>query len=575
MNLQLTHPALHRLVRQRGLAKLQRMKTQLFAPRRLMLTLLAVVLSLVWLSQVLLSVFMREPADPVMLAKRISFGMMGFTLWQILKVIFRKPVEPFEWTPCERQMLISAPIERSDLVGYRLLTICYSVILKAACFVLVMLPDMKLIVAGFIGMCTGLAFCEFLKTIVELLIHGCGKRERLVVRVVGGLCVGAALTYSIVSVALQPNAAEMLASPAAWKFLLAAVLALGELTQHGLGTIIAWPFELFSSIMLSGAVDGQLLLNVLMGFALAGGTLMVLRLVDSWTLERRQKHECKSLEALAKQKRLPQSAAISGARRVTVPNRFYGVGPIAWRQFVGAWHYRSSIFFSFLVPVILCCIPMFAGQKPDGLPFFLVASVAFYSYLLLPAALMLDFRRDVDRLAVLKALPVKPLNIVLGQLMAPVVLCSVFQGIVFAIGAMTGQATPMWFVCCWLSFIPINLLIMAFENLIFMLHPYRKNKEGLDVFLRTILTFTGKGLTWGTGVALIVFWALLSKSIATALLPETMSAPMVHGAIFFGGAMVFVFACAAILINRANEIVRAVRSGHRLRYLKLTKVIKE
>ena len=548
MKLQLTHPALHRLVRQRGIAKLQRMKTQLFAPRRLMLTLLAFGLSLVWLSQVLVSVFMRQPADPIMLAKRISLGMMGFTLWQILKVIFRKPVEPFEWTPCERQMLISAPIKRSDLVGYRLLTICYSVILKAACFVLVMLPDMKLIAAGFIGMCTGLAFCEFLKTIVELLIYGGGKRERFIVRLVAALAVGAALTYSIVSVALQPNASEMLASPAAWKFLLAAAVALGELTQHGLGTIIAWPFELFSSIMLSVSIDGRMLIKVLMGFLLAGGALIVLRLTDSWTFERRQKQEYESLGTLATRKQLPQSATISVGRRVTVPQRVYGIGPIAWRQFVGAWHYRSSIFFSFLVPVILCCIPMFAGQKPDGMPLFLVASVAFYSYLLLPAALMLDFRRDVDRLAVLKALPIKPLNIVLGQLMAPVVLCSVFQGIVFVIAAITDQATPMWFVCCWLSFIPINLLIMAFENLIFMLHPYRKNKEGLDVFLRTILTFTGKGLTWGAGIALIVFWAIASKSITGALLPETMSAQLVQGAVFFGGAMAFIFACAAILL---------------------------
>ena len=554
MNLQLTHPALHRLVRQRGVAKLQRMKTQLFAPRRLLLTLLALGLSLVWLSQVLVSVFLRHPADPVMLAKRISFGLMGFTLWQILKVIFRKPVEPFEWTPCERQMLISAPIKRSDLVGYRLLTISYSVILKAACFVLVMLPDMKLVAAGFIGMFTGLAFCEFLKTIVELLIYGCSKVERLVVRVIGALVVGGALTYSIVSVAMQPDAAEMLASPAAWKFLLAAAVALGDLTQHGVGTIIAWPFELFSSIILSASVDGRLLLNILMGIALAGGTLIASRLVDAWTLQRRQKHEFQSLGAVAKHKQSQQSTVISGKRRVTVPQRFYGVGPIAWRQFVGAWHYRSSIVFSFLIPIVLCCIPMFAGQKPEGMPFFLVASVAFYSYLLLPAALMLDFRRDVDRLAVLKALPIKPLNIVLGQLMAPVVLCSVFQGIVFAIGAMTGQATPMWFVFCWLSFIPINLLIMAFENLVFMLHPYRKNKEGLDVFLRTILTFTGKGLTWGAGVALIVSWAFVSKLIANELMTETISGPIIHGTLFFGGAMIFVFACAAILLTGLTRL---------------------
>ena len=129
MNYRITHPALHRLLWQRAAAKMKGIGARLFAPRRWFVTLIAFVLACVWLSQIIVSVFLRQPADPVMLAERIALGMMGFTFWQVAKVIFRKPVEPFEWTPCEKQMLQSAPIQRQELVSYRLLTTGYSVLL--------------------------------------------------------------------------------------------------------------------------------------------------------------------------------------------------------------------------------------------------------------------------------------------------------------------------------------------------------------------------------------------------------------------------------------------------------------
>ena len=180
---------------------------------------------------------------------------------------------------------------------------------------------------------------------------------------------------------------------------------------------------------------------------------------------------------------------------------------------------------------------------------FLVASVAFYSYLLLPAALMLDFRRDVDRLAVLKTLPISSTNIVLGQLVVPVTMCSVFQAIVFSISAFAGVESAGWFLTCWLAFIPMNLLIMSFENLIFMLHPYRRNKEGVDVFLRTILTFAGKGLTWGAGAALVLLWALACRYLAeNVVVVGGVSPATVAMVLLLGG-------CTALVMSVSTAII--------------------
>jgi len=330
---------------------------------------------------------------------------------------------------------------------------------------------------------------------------------------------------------------------------LAIAYAAGELTRSGIGAVFAGPFRFFTEVILTKSLDTTFVTNLLLATGVSVGTFWAALNTDRWMIGSRRKQEQRDLERAKLVSSTTTKVASSKTRRVAVPRRLGGVGSIAWRQFLGAWHYRSSIFFSFLLPVILCCIPLFAKQHHSGSALFLVASVAFYSYLLLPAALMLDFRRDVDRLAVLKALPISTTNIVLGQLVAPVALCSVFQAVVFVIGAIAGVASPGWFLMCWLAFIPMNLLIMSFENLIFMLHPYRRNKEGVDVFLRTILTFTGKGLTWGAGAALVFLWALLSRYLATnvfvldAISPATVSTTMLLGG------------CTALVLSASTAII--------------------
>jgi len=549
MNFRITHPALHRLLWQRAAAKMKGIGARLFAPRRWFVTLIAFCLACVWLSQIIVSVFLRQPADPGLLAERIALGMMGFTFWQVAKVIFRKPVEPFEWTPCEVQVLQSAPIDRRELVGYRLLTTGYSVLLKAACFVLVMIPDLTYLLVGFVGCVLGLGFCEFAKTVIEVVLHGTGKRGRLISRIVAGTGIASLIVICTAKAASHPDAAQMLASPAAWKFLLAIAYAAGELTRSGIGALVAAPFRFFTEVMLTKSLDMTLVTNTLIASVMSVGTFWAALNADRWMVGNRQRQEQQDL----KRARLASSAttkeSTSKTRRVAVPRHLGGIGSIAWRQFLGAWHYRSSIFFSFLLPVILCCIPLFANQRHGGSALFLVASVAFYSYLLLPAALMLDFRRDVDRLSVLKTLPISSMNIVLGQLVVPVTMCSVFQAIVFLISAVAGVASAQWLLMCWLAFIPMNLLIMSFENLIFMLHPYRRNKEGVDVFLRTILTFTGKGLTWGAGAALVLLWALACRYLAdNVVVLSGVSPSTVATTLLLGG-------CTALVMSVSTAII--------------------
>lgn len=76
----------------------------------MLLSLLAILLAVVWLGQVVAGLLFREPADPQKLAVWIPLGLLAYTLWHLLKTACRQPIEPFEWTPAERELLGGAPL---------------------------------------------------------------------------------------------------------------------------------------------------------------------------------------------------------------------------------------------------------------------------------------------------------------------------------------------------------------------------------------------------------------------------------------------------------------------------------
>ena len=69
-----------------------------------------------------------------------------------------------------------------------------------------------------------------------------------------------------------------------------------------------------------------------------------------------------------------------------------------------------------------------------------------------------------------------------------------------------------------LALIPLNVLVFGLDNLIFLLYPYRMQQEGLEIFLRTMLTFTAKGLLFAVGLGVLSAWgsaaALLTRGIS-------------------------------------------------------------
>jgi hypothetical protein len=146
------------------------------------------------------------------------------------------------------------------------------------------------------------------------------------------------------------------------------------------------------------------------------------------------------------------------------------------------------------------------------------ATLAFYTFLLLPTAVRFDFRRDLDRMALLKGLPITPGAAVIGQTIAPVLIATLFQALVLAFAVAVRSLPPHYLLGTMLVMLPMNALVFSLENFIFLLYPYRVQQEGLEIFVRTLLTFTGKGLLFALGLGAMSVWgfgaAVLTREVA-------------------------------------------------------------
>ncbi|MGH7170392.1 MAG: hypothetical protein ACRELG_08965, partial [Gemmataceae bacterium] len=87
-----------------------------------------------------------------------------------------------------------------------------------------------------------------------------------------------------------------------------------------------------------------------------------------------------------------------------------------------------------------------------------------------------DFRGDIDRLALLKTLPLPPWRLAIGQLLAPVLLMTALQCVGLAVVAWTSPPSDWLLLACLAcaAYVPpVNFLLFAMDNLLFLLFPTR------------------------------------------------------------------------------------------------------
>lgn len=510
-------------------------------------TLLALGLALLWMGNAAASLMFREPYPPQEFRMWVGLSLALYALWHVLKVAWMRPKEDVAWQPAERGVLFSAPFTRRELLTYRLSGVLVTTLFKSLLVALLLLPDLPNIPAGFLGLLLGFGFLELLRMTLEITAFGMRARSYLLFRVaVFGLTGFAAVVALVTAIELFPHSAVSETN--------SMVHLLGHLLQTATRLRDSWigrawvgPFRIFAEVIVASDVLSLKFLAALPSAVfLIGAMIWLVFRLDGRYCKQRLEAEQASYCAIRQSGDAARGETPEPGRRLPRPElrlakivRMCGAGPVFWRQWLGAMKHKGGLVIAFSLPAFLSLLPLLMNLQARGIFYNVVAALVFYTFLLLPAALKFDFRRDYDRLSTLKSLPLRPVAVVCGQLATPVLLATLFQLFVLCVALMIRPLPLQYLAGAMLLLFPVNVAIFSVENLIFLMAPHRQNQEGIEVFIRTILVFTAKALLFVVGLSAFLAWGRLGPQLYEAL-----GSPGSYAVAFLGGFLLC-FGCAA------------------------------
>ncbi|HUG20135.1 MAG TPA: hypothetical protein VMM56_14215, partial [Planctomycetaceae bacterium] len=93
------HPSLRTLIGLRMRARLRRMMQTAFSPRRMGLTIVTILLTLVWFGSAWINAVMREPYAPEKFQSGITLVLTAYFLWHVVRFSWKRPEQEMELTP--------------------------------------------------------------------------------------------------------------------------------------------------------------------------------------------------------------------------------------------------------------------------------------------------------------------------------------------------------------------------------------------------------------------------------------------------------------------------------------------
>jgi hypothetical protein len=547
------HPATLQLLRLQSRGRRRRMWRRFCQPRRLVLSAIACILAVAWLGNVAMTIWLRERASPETLRALLSVGLAFYVGWHFAKAAFFRPEVPFDWTASERELLAAMPLRSRDLVAYQLASVTMTTFLKSALFTILLWPDLRCVPLGLVGVLLAMMMLETLRMAVEIATWGMGRSTFLAYRVlVVTALVAIGLTVTADFVRSDPFADQTGAGVGPFRYLLHILLHLNTTVfSHA-----SLPFQPFIDLILAEAITpteiGMAAVALGMVTALAAAVVHLYAATTRRVAHRERRDyraEGAARDLLADRTRNDARRTLRAASQESLRSipHFWGAGALAWRQLIGVRRHGGTVLTAMIAPAVLACCPCFAIADPYLAFLSTTGALAFYTILLLPAALRFDFRRDLERLATLKSLPITPAAAAIGQTLAPVLIATLFQCGVLGFALSVRSLPGHYLFATMLVMIPLNVLVFGLDNLIYLLYPHRMQQEGLEIFLRTMLTFTGKGLLFALGLAVMSGWGLAAAVLTRGIAHWTGIAINAY-AVFTGGMIAGPSLLAALVL---------------------------
>jgi hypothetical protein len=453
------------------------------------------------------------PPNPYYVRDFLPFGLLGMC---VLNVVFSKSGEGIAFRPAEVEFLFPAPFRRRELLLHRIVGNSLVLLPTGLIFSMFMYPYVSFWLAGFAGTYLALQFVTLFQIVVGLFAGS--VRERVFSRARLGIAV---LIVLGLAASLVMTFRAPVSGGGSWMVRLRDVWPV---------KVLLFPFDIFGKTV-TAAGPGEL---AVWGGAACGLNLLLVGLVFWLDMDYREaalKTSQRIYQRIQSARRgrvywLSGTVNVRRLRWVRLP-RLYGAGPVASCQLTSALRSAKGLIPLLLFMVVVAGLPVFLVNRSlaeSVLPA-LAAPVVMFLLIVFPQFLQFDFRGDVDRIDLLKMLPLGRVAIACGQLLAPTIFLLAIE--LCLLGAMTvSGALSAGVALAIVPFLPLgNLIVFAVENLIWLLYPYRMAVAGAADFqamvrqmLLMMLKLLVLGLVFGmaTGAGFIGWF--LSDSFAGGLL---------------------------------------------------------
>ncbi len=369
--------------------------------------------------------------------------------------------------PAEEQWLFPAPIPRPELLVYNILSRLMIAVMSAAWGVVFMARFAGTLLGAFLAIFFMLALNQLMSQLVGPAMALLRERG-----------------HPRLSIVLIPALAALILGPAFVSVSIAGdwsrgtLVALSRVADAPTVRAAGWITRPVVEIFL--ADDAALVL----GWSVAAATLLCLIACAVVRLDG------SGIDALSRatsgrggegrSARAGRRHAASGrARNLRIPiarlPRLSGAGPLAWRQIqeiarTPSLALRGGLGLLAIAPVYIVRA-LDPGAQPAHLAFAFLIALTIILPLMVDGA---DFRRDLDRMASIRALPISPLAVAVGQLVPTAMLLCFWMWVGAAvITSVTGGLSSSSLLVLLSVVPPFAILTSAIDNLIFLLVPHR------------------------------------------------------------------------------------------------------
>ncbi len=459
-----------KLLELRGLAR--RMIKQMKRPAG---ALFVVAYICMFLPAVLSSLLMRKP--PIQLSSdwilRGAPTLIGFLC--VMSMLAPEMRIAMNFKPAEIDVLFTGPYSRRHILTYKLMGTVLGSLFMALIFFLASFAFAPTRLPLFVGIYLSILFATMFSTAYSMLIQAVSVRVKYLGYLVAAGVFGA-LGYAIYGVSTDvSNAAGVQNDPN----------MIYELVfQHPIVRWVSMPFMPFAHVMAADGGGAAWAMWTTVSVAIIAALYALIVLLDADYMEAAMARSAKQYATLERFKRghFISARAATRERRWSLPSlpRFGGFGPVAWRQLTGAahaWGRQVVALYAICIVGGLVLRQYDVGDSVRNASLPALMGVLAYISVIGINFFRFDFRSDIDVIDGLKTLPITARRLAAAQIVAPTVLLSsvyVAFGLGTAIGVNRAGIVPI----IGMLAVPFTALMIAVENLVFLLWPTRMAFQG-------------------------------------------------------------------------------------------------